>query len=159
MPKNRSQLPRPDFADVPADRSRNLAAVRGKHTAPELLVRRLLHRLGYRFRLHRRDLPGTPDIVFPGRHAVIEVRGCFWHFHNDPSCRNAVLPRTRADWWAEKLARNVTRDKANTAALEVRGWECEVRRDPELVGLRTADFLGLPGSPRKRGAHTNPRTG
>jgi DNA mismatch endonuclease Vsr len=127
-------LPRPLFDDVPAARRRNLAAVGAKDTAPEMAVRRLLHRMGHRFRLHRRDLPGTPDIVMPGRRRIIEVRGCFWHRHPDPACRNAVLPRTRADWWAAKLARTVERDAGNLAALEALGWsvlvlwECEVTR-------------------------------
>jgi DNA mismatch endonuclease Vsr len=138
-------LPRPLFDDVPAARRRNLAAVGAKDTAPEMAVRRLLHRMGHRFRLHRRDLPGTPDIVMPGRRRIIEVRGCFWHRHPDPACRNAVLPRTRADWWAAKLARTVERDAGNLAALEALGWsvlvlwECEVTR-PDLES-RLRSFL------------------
>lgn len=134
LPKS-PQPPRPSFDDVSTARRRNLAAVRSQDTTPELIVRRLLHALGYRYQLQRRDLPGRPDIVFPGRKTVIDVRGCFWHRHSDPSCRNAVLPRTRADWWAAKLARNVERDSANVAALEAAGWsvvivwECEVRGD------------------------------
>lgn len=139
-------LPRPSFDDVPATRRRNLAAVRGKDTSPELIVRRLLHRMGYRFRLHRRDLPGTPDIVLPGRRAIVEVRGCFWHRHPDPACRNAVLPRVRADWWADKLARTVERDARNVSALRAAGWsvlvvwECEVKDLAVLEG-RLRPFL------------------
>ena len=130
--------PRPTFNDVPDARRKNLAAVKGKHTTPERAVRRLLHAMGYRFRLHVRDLPGRPDIVMPGRRKIVDVRGCFWHRHPDPTCRNAVLPKTRADWWAEKLTRNVARDAANAAALEAAGWsvlvvwECEVSSDPTL---------------------------
>lgn len=140
-----SPLPRPAFDDVPPARRRNLAAVAGKDTAPELCVRRSLHAMGYRFRLHRRDLPGTPDIVLAGRRKIIEVRGCFWHRHPDPACGNAVLPRTRAAWWAEKLDRNVARDARNLAALEAAGWsvliiwECEVK-SPDLAG-RLKAFL------------------
>jgi DNA mismatch endonuclease Vsr len=148
------QPPRPDFADVPEGRRRNLAAVRGNDTVPEMVVRRLLHAMGYRFRLQRRDLPGRPDIVFPGRRAIIDVRGCFWHRHPDPACRNAVLPKTRADWWATKLARNVERDQTNADALEAAGWrvlvvwECEIRADPSAVVRRAAEFLGPPGGCR-----------
>jgi DNA mismatch endonuclease Vsr len=141
-----SQFPRPAFDDVPSGRRRNLAAVAGKDTAPELRVRRLLHRMGFRFRLHRRDLPGTPDIVLAGRRKIIEVRGCFWHRHPDPACRNAVLPKVRAAWWAEKLARNVARDERNLAALNDAGWsvlvlwECEVK-DESLLADRLRSFL------------------
>jgi DNA mismatch endonuclease Vsr len=141
-----SPLARPAFDDVPPARRRNLAAVAAKDTAPELRVRGLLHRMGYRFRLHRRDLPGTPDIVLAGRRAIVEVRGCFWHRHSDPSCRNAVLPRARADWWAAKLARNVERDARNLAALRDAGWsvlvlwECEVK-DETALAARLRAFL------------------
>jgi DNA mismatch endonuclease Vsr len=141
-----SRQVRPAFDDVPDARRRNLAAVKGKDSTPELIVRRALHAMGYRFRLHRRDLPGTPDIVFAGRRAIVEVRGCFWHRHPDPTCRNAVLPRVRADWWAEKLARNVARDARNLAALRDAGWdvlvlwECEIAASPELRA-RLRSFL------------------
>lgn len=80
-------------------RRRNMQAVRAKDTKPEMVVRRLLHGLGYRYRLHDPRLPGRPDLVFPSRRAVIEVRGCFWHRHPDPLCKNAVLPATRGEWW------------------------------------------------------------
>jgi DNA mismatch endonuclease Vsr len=141
-----SHLVRPAFDDVPPERRRNLAAVGGKDTAPELRVRRLLHRMGYRFRLHRRDLPGTPDIVLSGRRKIVEVRGCFWHRHPDPACRNVVLPRIRTGWWAAKLARNVERDEHNLAALGDAGWsvlvlwECEVKGAAEL-NARLRSFL------------------
>jgi len=137
---------RPEFEDVPEARRRNLAAVAGKHTAPELRVRRLLFLMGYRFRLHRRDLPGTPDIVLSGRRKIIEVRGCFWHRHPDPACRNAVLPKVRAEWWAAKLTRNVERDARNLAALRDAGWsvlvlwECEVKDEAAIVS-RLRAFL------------------
>jgi DNA mismatch endonuclease Vsr len=150
-PPKTHQLPRPDFADVPDVRRRNLSAVRGRDTKPELVVRKLLHTMGYHYRLQRQDLPGRPDIVLPGRKAVIDVRGCFWHRHPDPACRNAVLPRTRADWWAAKLARNVERDQSSQATLEAAGWrvmvvwECEVRRDQGELTNRLAAFLGPAG--------------
>jgi DNA mismatch endonuclease Vsr len=136
----------PAFADVPEGRRRNMRAVRGRDTAAELTVRRLLHRLGYRFALHGRGLPGRPDIVFSARRKAIEVRGCFGHRHPDPGCRNAVLPATRREWWAEKLEGNVTRDARNLEALTRMGWqvlvvwECEVR-DAGLVA-RLGAFLG-----------------
>jgi DNA mismatch endonuclease Vsr len=141
-----SPLARPAFDDVPPARRRNLAAVGGKDTTPELRVRRLLFRMGYRFHLHRRDLPGTPDIVLSGRREIIEVRGCFWHRHPDPACRNAVLPKVRADWWAAKLARNVARDDRNVAVLREADWsvlvlwECETR-DAAALTARLRSFL------------------
>jgi len=141
-----SPLVRPRFDDVPPARRRNLAAVAAKDTGPELRVRRLLFRMGYRFRLHRRDLPGTPDIVLAGRRRIIEVRGCFWHRHPDPACRNAVLPKVRAEWWAAKLARNVARDEQNLIALHDAGWsvlvlwECEAR-DEATLAVRLRSFL------------------
>lgn len=142
---------RPGFSDVPEARRRNMRAIRGSDTAAELSVRRLLHSLGYRFRLHSRDLPGRPDIVFCSRRRVIEVRGCFWHRHPDPACRNAVLPATRAEWWAEKLEGNVTRDARNLAALEAGGfqvlvlWECELS-DRAALTERLVALLGPPGA-------------
>jgi DNA mismatch endonuclease Vsr len=141
-----SHLARPAFDDVPLARRRNLSAVAAKDTAPELRVRRLLHRMGYRYRLHRRDLPGTPDIVLSGRRKIVEVRGCFWHRHPDPACRNAVLPKVRAEWWAAKLARNVARDERNLAELHDAGWsvlvlwECEVKDEAALCA-RLRSFL------------------
>lgn len=124
-----------------------MSAVKGKDTAPEVAVRRLLHKLGYRYRLHVRGLPGRPDIVLAGRRAVIEIRGCFWHRHPDPTCRNAVLPATRRQWWAEKLEANVARDARNLEALEAMGWkvlviwECEIR-DPATLAQQLTRFLG-----------------
>jgi DNA mismatch endonuclease Vsr len=146
-PPSPGQPPRPAFADVPEGRRRNLAAVKGMDTTPEMVVRRLLHSIGYRYRLQRRDLPGRPDIVLPGRRAVIDVRGCFWHRHSSPVCKNAVLPKTRAEWWAAKLKRNVERDEANQAALEAAGWrvlviwECEIRGNEEGLTRRLDQFL------------------
>lgn len=97
-----------------------MARIRSRDTGPELAVRRALHAAGLRYRLHVRGMPGTPDVVLPGRRAVVEVRGCFWHQH--PGCRNARLPATRQDYWLPKLAANVARDVCSTAALERDGW-------------------------------------
>lgn len=133
------------WEDVPDARRRTMAAIKGKDTKPELALRRLLHGAGYRYRLHRRDLPGTPDIVFPSRRKVIEVRGCFWHQHH--GCRRASLPATREGYWLPKLARNVGRDRENEARLAAQGWqqlvvwECEMA-DPAAVLRTCAAFLG-----------------
>ncbi|UUR08283.1 very short patch repair endonuclease [Sphingomonas glaciei] len=130
-------------------RSANMSAIRSKHSKPEMQVRRLLHSLGYRFRLHRKDLPGKPDIVLPGRQAVIEVRGCFWHVHPDPKCKDARPPASNKGYWSSKLGRNVQRDAANLAALEALGWrvlvlwECEVA-SPDLAA-RLSHFLNPTG--------------
>lgn len=126
-------------------RSRTMRAVAQKNTTPELRVRRRLHALGFRFRLHRRDLPGTPDIVLPRHKAVILVHGCFWHQH--PGCRRAARPRTRQDYWLPKLDRNVSRDAKAVAALEALGWrvlvlwECELRESKELDAV-LHQFIG-----------------
>lgn len=125
-------------ADPPISvtRSRTMRAVAQKDTKPELRVRRRLHALGYRFRLHRRDLPGTPDIVLPRHKAVILVHGCFWHQH--PGCRHAKRPYMRQDYWLPKLDRNMARDAKAIAALEALGWrvlvlwECELRESKEI---------------------------
>lgn len=141
----KTALPPHDISDA---RRANMRAIRAKHTKPELIVRRLLHRHGYRFRLHAASLPGKPDIVFPARRKAVEIRGCFWHRHPDPSCRNAVLPRTRREWWEAKLTANAVRDARNVTALESLGWavlvlwECEVA-SPDLLH-RLTGFLGPP---------------
>jgi DNA mismatch endonuclease (patch repair protein) len=124
-----------------------MAAIRGKNTKPELLVRRLLHRLGYRFRLHDRRLPGKPDIVFQARRKVVFVHGCFWHQHE--GCRVSHIPKSRIAYWTEKLGRNVDRDASQKRALEQEGWavrivwECSVRRPHDLAQELQA-FLGEP---------------
>lgn len=123
-----------------------MAGFRSKDTKPELLVRRALHRLGYRFRLHRRDLPGKPDIVLPRHRVAILVHGCFWHQH--PGCRTARMPRTRQEYWTEKFRRNLERDTASAASLSALGWrvsviwECETRKvdlDDRLRELLPSD--------------------
>ena len=116
-----------------------MAAIRGRDTTPELKVRRMLHRLGYRFRLHRRDLPGTPDIVLPRYRTVIFVHGCFWHRH--PGCRFATRPRTRSGFWEEKFRQNISRDSRQQSGIAAMGWrvivvwECELR-DPGVLAER-----------------------
>ncbi len=127
----------------PEQRHRNMAAIHGRDTKPEMAVRRLLFSLGYRFRLQRRDLPGRPDIVLPKYRTAIFVNGCFWHRHE--GCRFASMPATRREWWQAKFDSNVARDRRNYAALRELGWavlviwECEVK---EL--LRTRCIPGLP---------------
>lgn len=124
-----------------------MAKVRSSDTAPEVRVRKLLHSMGYRFRLHRRDLPGKPDIVLPKYKTVIFVNGCFWH--GCPICRHAqARPRTNADYWNKKLDRNMQRDQENYAALEASGWrvlvvwECETKkRSLPQLGVRLAENL------------------
>lgn len=133
----------------PAQRSANMAKIRGRDTKPEMIVRRLAHRMGYRYRLHQRDLPGKPDLVFESRKAVIFVHGCFWHQHADPLCKNAVLPKSRTEFWHEKLGKNVERDASNFRKLRDRGykilvvWECETR-DMGSLSDRLKEFLGGP---------------
>jgi DNA mismatch endonuclease (patch repair protein) len=138
---------RPIFSDVPEPRRRVMAAIRGKDTGPEIAIRRMLHAMGYRYRLHRRDLPGRPDITFPGRRKVVFVHGCFWHQHL--GCKAAKAPRTRQEYWGPKLARNIERDRLNLEALTRSAWvvaivwECELAH-PETIAVRLASFLGRP---------------
>lgn len=118
----------------PTVRSRMMSGIRGENSLPEILVRRLLFAAGFRFRLHRRDLPGTPDIVMPGRRIAIFVHGCFWHAHQ--GCRYAKTPSTRTDFWTAKLRTNVDRDQRAVEKLTAMGWrvlcvwECATR-DPQ----------------------------
>lgn len=107
---------------TPAERSAQMRRIRKRDTKPELAVRRAIHALGFRFRLHRRDLPGTPDLALPRHRKVIQVHGCFWHQHE--GCRLARQPKSRLDYWLPKLARNIERDLAMEAALEAAGWKC-----------------------------------
>ena len=139
---------------TPESRSALMARIGGKDTAPELVVRRLLHSLGYRFRLHRRDLPGTPDIVFPSRRKAIFVNGCFWHAHG---CRIGRPPKSRLEFWRPKLDRNCARDIQNRKDLRSAGWgvltvwQCQTRK-PDRLCTRLLSFLGHPGkNPTKNG--------
>ena len=154
---NASLSSRTAFADVPEARRRTMAAIRGKHTRPEITVRRIAHALGYRFRLHRRDLPGRSDLAFPSRRKVVMMHGCFWHQHQDAACRAATMPRRRQEYWHPKLVANVARDARAIDGLTALGWqtlviwECELR-DTLAVANRLAAFLGLPRSARKGGS-------
>lgn len=118
---------------APEKRSSVMSRVRGKNTKPELTVRRFLHRKGLRYRLHRADLPGKPDLVFPSKKIVVLVHGCFWHQH--PGCRKARVPASRTDFWLEKLSTNVVRDQKMEEALKNSGWrpiviwECEITEE------------------------------
>lgn len=130
-----------DIVDA-ATRSRMMAAVRQKNTKPELVLRRLLHREGLRFRLHRKDLPGKPDIVLQRHRAVVFVHGCFWHRH--PGCRLASTPRTRVEFWEAKFAANRTRDRRVAETLRADGWrvftvwECGLKADALELATRLA---------------------
>jgi DNA mismatch endonuclease (patch repair protein) len=126
-------------------RSWNMSRITGSNTKPELLLRSLLHRAGFRFRLHAKELPGRPDIVLPKYRIAIFVHGCFWHRH--PGCRNATMPSTRTEFWSAKLNGNVERDARNTAALEEIGWtvltvwECDLKSDPKTVVTRLLEAI------------------
>jgi DNA mismatch endonuclease, patch repair protein len=129
---------------TPAERSAVMRRVAGKNTKPELAVRSMAHRLGFRFSLHRRDLPGNPDLAFPCRGKVIFVHGCFWHGHACRAGRNR--PASRQSYWIPKLDRNKARDAANRRRLRAMGWgvltvwECELK-NPERLSRRVARFL------------------
>lgn len=139
------------FEGIPDTRRKVMSSIRSKHTRPELVVRSLLHGMGYRFRLHRRDLPGRPDIVLSSRRAVVEVRGCFWHQH--PGCPRARVPATHQEYWTPKLEANCARDARNAAALETEGWqvvvvwECETG-DLDQLATRLDGCLGRIGATR-----------
>ena len=129
-------------------RSRTMRAVKGRDTKPEMAVRRLLHRLGYRYRLYRADLPGKPDLVFPVRRKTIFVHGCFWHGHDCK--RGARVPKNNRAYWVRKISRNRERDCANRKLLGDDGWdslvvwECEI--EPAALTERLRRFLGPPGA-------------
>lgn len=126
-------------------RSDNMRRIQGKNTKPEIFLRSQLHRAGFRFRVHRKDLPGTPDIVFPSRRKVIFVHGCFWHQHS--LCREGRMPTTRQEYWKPKLERNVARDAATTDRLRGLGWgvlvvwECRLEKTPTRELSRITDWL------------------
>jgi DNA mismatch endonuclease (patch repair protein) len=132
-----------DVADIvdAETRSRMMSGIRGKNTKPEMTVRRALHAMGYRYRLHARELPGKPDIVFRGRRLAIFVHGCFWHRHTDPYCKLARMPKSRPEFWEPKLEGNRARDEANVAALKAMGWnvlivwECQIKNLEPLKNL------------------------
>ena len=123
----------------PLSRSENMARIRGKDTGPEMAVRRVFWKAGLRYRLHDRRLPGSPDLVFPGRRTVVFIHGCFWHCHE--GCGNFRIPKTRTEWWTAKLMRNKTRDAEAQAQLEAAGWrvivlwECEIADPVRLSAI------------------------
>lgn len=125
-------------------RSENMRRIRSRDTAPEILIRRLVYALGYRFRLHREDLPGKPDLTFPRLRKVIFVHGCFWHQHD--GCVESRIPKSNRSYWVPKLARNKKRDEENRRALRRLGWrsliiwECQVSK-PEQLTQRICRFL------------------
>ena len=131
--------------ETPEERSRIMRAVKGVDTAPEIAVRRMAHRMGYRFRLHRKDLPGKPDLVFPRLHKVVFVHGCFWHGHE--CARGSRVPVRNREYWIGKVARNRGRDERAQAALRALGWkvlvfwECELKQ-PMQAAKRLGRFLG-----------------
>jgi DNA mismatch endonuclease (patch repair protein) len=134
-------------------RSRMMAGIRGKDTKPELVLRRSLHALGFRYRLHAKGIPGKPDLVLPKYKAVIFVHGCFWHRHS--GCHYASTPATRQEFWASKLSANVARDSAVRSALLLAGWrvatiwECAMRSETGVADVRHVVAVWLQGSARE----------
>ncbi|MDZ7809992.1 MAG: very short patch repair endonuclease [Arhodomonas sp.] len=132
------------MVETTASRSRVMRTIKSENTTPELIVRRITHRNGYRYRLHRKDLPGRPDLAFPGRRKVIFVHGCFWHGHN---CRRgARIPKSNTHYWKNKIYQNIKRDRQAVKLLEDDGWmtlvlwECELK-DQETLAVIIDDFL------------------
>lgn len=129
-------------------RSRMMSGIRGSDTKPELMLRKALHARGLRYRLHDKNLPGRPDLVFPRYNAVVFVHGCFWHRHS--GCRFATSPSTRADFWNNKFRQNVFRDQCNQSALKSQGWrvgivwECATRRPKDNEGAAEKVATWLP---------------
>lgn len=131
-----------------ARRSWNMSRIRSGDTKPEKVLRSLLHSMGYRYRLHRAELPGKPDIVLPKYKTVIFVNGCFWHRH--AGCKNAAIPKTNTEFWISKLTHNVERDRQKKAALEILGWqvitvwECETETSSEELAARLQELISAP---------------
>lgn len=139
---------------TPQRRSWNMSRIRSADTKLEIVLRSLLHRMGFRFRLHRRGLPGRPDVVLPKYHTVIFVHGCFWHQH--PGCVEAVRPKTNKKYWTAKLDGNVKRDKRNRRSLRkdgwrvLRFWECQIEKDPIRIAMKIGkDLRGTTQEPRE----------
>lgn len=141
---------------TPEKRSEIMSRVKSKDTKPELFVRSLLHTMGYRFRLHRKDLPGSPDIVLPKHRTAIFVHGCFWHQH--PGCPRATLPQRNAEFWKKKLEGNVERDSRAQQRLKELGWnvlilwQCEIKRNADALPKKLNEALrkGTSSSPINR---------
>ncbi|MCQ2001475.1 very short patch repair endonuclease [Arthrobacter zhaoxinii] len=135
-----------DFMD-PGQRSAHMAKIKSKNTKPELLLRKGLHALGYRYRLHERKLPGKPDLVFPSRKKVVFVNGCFWHGHDCPV--GSRLPKTNTEFWRDKRAKNQARDEQQLAQLDLLGWEslvvweCDIKAS-QGVPAAVTEYLGGP---------------
>ncbi|MBX3481818.1 MAG: DNA mismatch endonuclease Vsr [Caulobacter sp.] len=131
----------------PLSRSANMSKVRNKDTGPEIFVRRVAHRMGLRFRLHRKDLPGTPDLVFPKHRLAVFVHGCFWHRHE--GCRRASMPSTRVEFWEAKFAATVARDARQIEQLKLLGWrviviwECTLKNEQKLQDVLSSAVFGL----------------
>ena len=129
---------------TPEQRKLNMSRIRGRNTRPEMIVRSLIHKMGFRYRLYRRDLPGKPDLVFPARHKVVFVHGCFWHMHD---CRyGRVTPATNPEFWQSKRLGTVERDKRNVTDLERAGWKVLIvwecwTKTPDLLQERLREFL------------------
>lgn len=134
---------------TPEKRSEIMSRITGRDTAPEVRVRRLLHALGFRFRLYRKDLPGKPDIVLPRHRKVVLIHGCFWHGH--PGCRRAALPTTNVEFWEKKIGKNVARDRLVQAELTAAGWsalvlwQCRLR-DIDSLAAELKAFLSTNGT-------------
>ena len=132
---------------TPERRSENMRRIRSEDTSAEMAVRRLVHSLGYRYRLHRKNLPGRPDMVFPSRRKTILIHGCFWHQHEDERCRIVREPKSNQAYWVPKLERNKERDHRHQSVMALLGWEslvvweCEVESDIHAVGQRIRAFL------------------
>jgi DNA mismatch endonuclease, patch repair protein len=133
--------------ETTAARSRNMAAIKPVGTKPEMIVRSLSHRLGFRFRLHAKDLPGKPDLVFRSRNKVIFVHGCFWHQHKKKSCKDGRMPKSRLHYWKPKLERNIQRDiqtRKSLAKLKWKTlvlWECDILGRPGWTKMQIVKFL------------------
>ncbi|AAU27319.1 TPA: DNA mismatch endonuclease Vsr [Legionella pneumophila subsp. pneumophila] len=132
-----------NFLDMISKKQRShiMSSIKGKNTKPEIIVRSFLHRQGLRFRLHSKNLPGQPDLVFRKYNAVVFVNGCFWHGHNEPLCKNSHIPKTNFEYWWNKIERNKSRDKQNIEILKQLGWrvfmiwECELKNHCFLLKL------------------------
>lgn len=139
---------------TPSERSERMSRIRGKDTQPELALRKALHRLGLRYRLHGAELPGKPDLVFPRHKAVVFVHGCFWHRH--PGCSIATTPKSNTPFWVEKFEKNVARDTRVTKQLEEQGWRVLLAWECELSTPAKAAKMGQGLATRIRRASAKP---